>query len=93
MDTKNMTRIKALEKLIDSGLSQVDALNVFAKRRTPSEEKLVENARLQAQYVAESCDCQIEIDDNALVSCEDDGHRGWVMAWLRVDGEDESEES
>lgn len=88
MATKNKTLVKELGKLIDAGLSQVDALSEFAKRHTPSEKKLVEDAHVQAQYVAESCDCQIEIDDNALVSYGDEPG-GWVMAWLRVDGEDE----
>jgi hypothetical protein len=90
MATKNKTLIKALAKLIDEGLSQVDALTEFAKRRTPSENKLIEDARFQAQYVAESCDCQIEIDDNALVSCgEEPG--GWVMVWLRVEPDEREE--
>lgn len=92
MTTKNKTLIKALGKLIDSGLSQTDVLNEFAKRRTPSENKLVEHSRVEVKYIEESCDCQIEIDDNALVSCEDDGHRGWVMAWLRVDDDSDSED-
>lgn len=84
------SRCRALSDLIDAGLTFADVLDVFAARRTPDEQALVDRAMLDHRVSDE-----LEVDSNAMVSTAADGEarEGFVMAWLWIGPEDDKEES
>jgi len=82
MATKQQKRIKALEALIDEGLSIPEVLRTLALRQSERANKLAEKARNESEDPG-----ALEFDDKPVVSDSDEEDGAFVMCWVWVDPE------